>query len=124
MQTKDIILSEGLQGQDDNLDILIALWEQLQLATVDAAHPELDLLTFAQSASYFAIILKAPERPAGGELPTTGAGPTNPMQTVCILFSAHVLSLTAIIGFLTSRLIRPSPYSLQPTALGDAMPAG
>lgn len=51
-----IELSEGLQGQDDNLHILFPLFEQLQLATVEAADPHLDLITFAESAYYFGVI--------------------------------------------------------------------
>ncbi|KAF9457546.1 hypothetical protein BDZ94DRAFT_202162 [Collybia nuda] len=54
--TYDIQLSMGLEGQDDNLDILSRLFEQLQVATVETADPHLDLITFATSAYYFAVI--------------------------------------------------------------------
>lgn len=63
-------LLDGLEGQDDNLDVLFPLFEQLQLATVEAADPHLDLITFATSAYYFGIITEhyipptpAPEPP-------------------------------------------------------------
>lgn len=56
--TYEIELSDGLEGQDDNLDILFPLFEQLQLATVEAADPHLDLITFATSAYYFGVIIE------------------------------------------------------------------
>lgn len=54
--TYEIELLDGLEGQDDNLDTLFPLFEQLQLATVEAADPHLDLITFATSAYYFGVI--------------------------------------------------------------------
>lgn len=50
--------SDGLKDQDDRLDDLTNLFEQLQCATIDACHPELDLITFAQNAHLFSVILK------------------------------------------------------------------
>ncbi|KDQ22395.1 hypothetical protein PLEOSDRAFT_1109506 [Pleurotus ostreatus PC15] len=50
-------LSPGLLGQDDNFDKLSALWEQLQMCTIETADPALDLMTFAENAYYFAIIM-------------------------------------------------------------------
>ncbi|EDR09523.1 uncharacterized protein LACBIDRAFT_318670 [Laccaria bicolor S238N-H82] len=58
---KGVKISRGLQGQDDNLDALSALFEQLQLLTVDASNPELDLITFAHSAYFFGVITEVDE---------------------------------------------------------------
>ncbi|RDB30568.1 hypothetical protein Hypma_007143 [Hypsizygus marmoreus] len=54
----DIWLSNGLEEQDDKLDILTNLFEKLQLATVETSDPGLDLITFAQNTFYFGVILK------------------------------------------------------------------
>ncbi|KAG6907696.1 hypothetical protein DXG01_007752 [Tephrocybe rancida] len=56
----DLYLSDRLIGQDDRLEQLFSLFEQLQLATVEACQPTLDLLTFSDRAFYFAVILKRP----------------------------------------------------------------
>ena len=63
-QAKDIVLSEGLEGQDVNIDALTRLWEELQLASVEAAHPELDLISFASAPTtfYFAVITQKDEK--------------------------------------------------------------
>ena len=61
-QKCEIILSQGLIDQDDNIDFLTTLFETLQLATVEAADPGLDMITFAHSAHYFAVILEKPVR--------------------------------------------------------------
>lgn len=50
-------LSSGLLGQDDNFDKLSALWEQLQMCTIETADPALDLMTFAGNAHYFGVIM-------------------------------------------------------------------
>lgn len=76
----EIWLSEGLVGQDERLDELFALFEQLQLATVDAANPALDLLTFAQSAFYFAVIMKKRSRPQVQQPPQQEAPPPVPTR--------------------------------------------
>ena len=57
-QQSGVFLSERLVGQDSRLDHLLNLFEPLQLATVETCDPALDLLTFAQTAFYFAVILK------------------------------------------------------------------
>ena len=62
-QQYQVVLSEGLDGQDDNIDLLGKLFEELQLATVEAADPSLDFITFAHSAHYFAVILETPAPP-------------------------------------------------------------
>ncbi|KAG5716208.1 hypothetical protein E4T56_gene10748 [Termitomyces sp. T112] len=54
----NVFLSERLVGQDERLDHLVNLFEMLQLATVETCNPTLDLLTFVQSAYYFAVIMK------------------------------------------------------------------
>lgn len=51
-----VTLSNGLEGFDESLQLLIPYFEQLQLVSVEAANPALDLLTFAYSAHYFGVI--------------------------------------------------------------------
>lgn len=63
-QNGGIVLSRGLLDQDDNIDTLSELFEKMQLVTVDIADPSLDLITFAQSAHYFAVILERPGKPS------------------------------------------------------------
>ena len=66
-QTFEVILSRGLVGQDDNIDILLSLFDNLQNATVEAAVSGLDLITFAQSTHYFAVILERPAAHTGAQ---------------------------------------------------------
>lgn len=54
----DLYLSRGLSGQDERFDYLLGLFEQLQLATVETCNPALDIMTFAEVAYYFAVIMK------------------------------------------------------------------
>ncbi|KAL0576075.1 hypothetical protein V5O48_005903 [Marasmius crinis-equi] len=54
-----VVLKRGLEGQDDNLDGLTSLYEELQVASVEAAQ-EQDFLLFAEKAFYFAVIHKEP----------------------------------------------------------------
>lgn len=56
--TREIELSRGLEDQDDNLDSLTILFEKLQLVTVEAADPVMDLITFAHNVYYFAVIIE------------------------------------------------------------------
>ncbi|GLB39161.1 hypothetical protein LshimejAT787_0603230 [Lyophyllum shimeji] len=58
-----VYLSNRLEGQDDHLDHLFCLFEQLQVATVEASRPDMDLLTFAESAYYFGVVLVKRPRP-------------------------------------------------------------
>jgi hypothetical protein len=58
---KGVEISRGLKGQDGNLDALSALFEELQLLTVDTSNPELDLITFAHSAYFFGVITEVDE---------------------------------------------------------------
>ncbi|KAJ7637173.1 hypothetical protein FB45DRAFT_457733 [Roridomyces roridus] len=54
---KNISILRGLDGQDNHIESLMALWEQLQLSAVEvAAQPECDLISFAQTAFFFGII--------------------------------------------------------------------
>ncbi|KAJ8457100.1 hypothetical protein ONZ45_g18451 [Pleurotus djamor] len=57
----DVYLTEGLSGQDDYIDDLTTLYEHLQLSTVETAHPELDVVSFATTCFYFGIILFQPK---------------------------------------------------------------
>ncbi|KAF9266060.1 hypothetical protein L218DRAFT_1075073 [Marasmius fiardii PR-910] len=52
-----IHLKRGLEGQDENLDGLMSLYEDLQLASVEAARED-NLLDFVEKAFYFAVIHK------------------------------------------------------------------
>jgi hypothetical protein len=61
---REIKLSKGLAGQDGNIDVVTNLFKQSQLVTVETACPELDLITFAQCAYYFAVILEGPAGPS------------------------------------------------------------
>ncbi|KAK7036620.1 hypothetical protein VNI00_011553 [Paramarasmius palmivorus] len=54
-----IILHRGLKNQDDNLDILTMLYEELQVAAVEASDPTVDFLSFVAKCFYFAVIYKA-----------------------------------------------------------------
>ncbi|KAF4581283.1 hypothetical protein EYR40_002869 [Pleurotus pulmonarius] len=57
LEWPNMYLSSGLLGQDDNFDKLSALWEQLQMCTIETADPALDLMTFAGNAYYFGVIM-------------------------------------------------------------------
>ncbi|KAF4563809.1 hypothetical protein EYR36_003051 [Pleurotus pulmonarius] len=57
LEGPNMYLSPGLLGQDDNFDKLSALWEQLQMYTIETADPALDLMTFVGNAHYFAVIM-------------------------------------------------------------------
>ncbi|KAG5654561.1 hypothetical protein H0H81_000086 [Sphagnurus paluster] len=46
--SNDVYLSNKLVGQDDHITQLIDLFEQLQLATVETCHPNLDIFTFSE----------------------------------------------------------------------------
>ncbi|KAG7097594.1 hypothetical protein E1B28_004930 [Marasmius oreades] len=54
-----VFLRRGLEGQDENLDGLISLYEDLQLSSVEAARED-DFLAFVENAFYFAVIHKLP----------------------------------------------------------------
>jgi hypothetical protein len=52
-----IAISDGLQGQDDNIDAIMSMWEDLQLSSLDlASQPECDLFSFAQTSFLFGVI--------------------------------------------------------------------
>lgn len=57
-RTKDIVLSRGLEGQDLHLDTLTALYEELQLVSIDT-NPGEDLISFSHRAVYFGVITKS-----------------------------------------------------------------
>ncbi|KAK1226858.1 hypothetical protein PQX77_010162 [Marasmius sp. AFHP31] len=59
-----VILHPGLVGQDANLDLLMALYEQLQVGSVETAHED-NFLLFVENAYYFAVIHKAPDTSVG-----------------------------------------------------------
>jgi len=58
-ESQDIVLSQGLEGQDQHIEVLFKLWEELQTSSVEAAQaPNPDLFSFLESALYFAVILQ------------------------------------------------------------------
>ncbi|KAJ7695355.1 hypothetical protein B0H17DRAFT_1055683, partial [Mycena rosella] len=77
----NILVSDGLEGQDDHFEKISALWEELQLCAVDiAANPECDVLSFSQSAFYLGVITVISNVEKNGvSLPT--ANPLAPSHT-------------------------------------------
>ncbi|KAJ7151186.1 hypothetical protein C8R46DRAFT_1123501 [Mycena filopes] len=59
-----ILISDGLEGHDDNFETLIALWEDLQLSSFEVAaqQPSLDVISFAQTAFFFGVITLDPSK--------------------------------------------------------------
>lgn len=55
-----VAIKKGLEGQDDNLDLLQSYFHQLKAVTVEPSPPELDLLTFAACTHYFGVISLEP----------------------------------------------------------------
>lgn len=51
-----VTIQRGLDGQDDNLDLLQSYFKELKAVTVEPSPPELDLLTFAICTHYFGVI--------------------------------------------------------------------
>ena len=51
-----VTTQRGLEGQDDNLDLLQSYFKELKAVTVEPSPPELDLLTFAICTHYFGVI--------------------------------------------------------------------
>lgn len=51
-----VVIQRGLDGQDDNLDLLETYFKELKAVTVEPSPPELDLLTFAICTHYFGVI--------------------------------------------------------------------
>jgi hypothetical protein len=52
----EVTVQRGLDGQDDNLDLLQSYFKELKAVTVEPSPPELDLLTFAICTHYFGVI--------------------------------------------------------------------
>ena len=52
----EVTVQSGLDGQDDNLDLLQSYFKELKAVTVEPSPPELDLLTFAICTHYFGVI--------------------------------------------------------------------
>jgi len=55
-QDSGVYLTQGLQGRDDQIDVLIDLFEQSQTVTVETANPMLDLISFAQDCTEFWLV--------------------------------------------------------------------
>ena len=51
-----VTIQRGLDGQDNNLDLLETYFKELKAVTVEPSPPELDLLTFAICTHYFGVI--------------------------------------------------------------------
>jgi RimJ/RimL family protein N-acetyltransferase len=58
-QTQGISLSQGLNRQDLNIDIILRFWNELQISSADAAQaPMPDLFSFAHTAVFLAVIMQ------------------------------------------------------------------
>ncbi|KAJ7770464.1 hypothetical protein B0H16DRAFT_1306923 [Mycena metata] len=57
---KHILISDGLEGQDDNFESLMTLWEDLQLSSFEVAaqQPSMDVISFAHAAFFFGVITR------------------------------------------------------------------
>ncbi|ESK96358.1 spermidine n1-acetyltransferase [Moniliophthora roreri MCA 2997] len=75
-----VILRSGLHNQDDNLDELVALYEEFQVASVEASNPAEDFLTFASRCFHFAAICKPEEGLVKYEDTETRRGRAPPVQ--------------------------------------------
>jgi len=56
LQDFGVYLTQGLQGRDDQIDVLVDLFEESQTVTVETANPMLDLISFAQDCTEFWLI--------------------------------------------------------------------
>ena len=54
--TRHLQVHPGLEGFDEDLDALTALYQELQQCSADVAHPKLDFLTFACSAHWLGVL--------------------------------------------------------------------
>jgi hypothetical protein len=83
-ETDDIVLWQGLEGHDFNIDLLMTLWEDIQASSAEAAQaPAPDLFSFAQNAFYFAVIMKKSNQGAKKkDAPTQNTGTF--LALVCI----------------------------------------
>lgn len=60
----------GLEGQDDNIDVLQGYFRQMQTMTVETSmDPDIDLLTFALSAHYFGVVMMGSTEQPGSQTP-------------------------------------------------------
>jgi hypothetical protein len=58
MKISHVYVRMGLEGQDDDIDVLQGYFRQMQTMTVEAAmDSDIDLLTFALSAHYFGVVM-------------------------------------------------------------------
>ena len=57
-----VTVQRGLEGQDDNLDLLQTYFKELKAVTVEPSPPELDLLTFAICTHYFGVITMSEQK--------------------------------------------------------------
>ncbi|KAF7323938.1 Spermidine n1-acetyltransferase [Mycena kentingensis (nom. inval.)] len=76
-----VIISEGLEGQDLNFDRINYLFEALRPAAYEiASQPECDVVSFAQSCTYFGVIAKqkVPNDPTPSLVPPPTAGQGKP----------------------------------------------
>ncbi|KAF8801113.1 hypothetical protein BYT27DRAFT_7342177 [Phlegmacium glaucopus] len=56
VKPKAVSIKKGLEGQDDNLDLLQSYFQELKAVTVEPSLPDVDLLTFAICTHYFGVI--------------------------------------------------------------------
>ena len=105
----------GLEGQDDNLDLLQVYFKELQTMTVEPS--DLDLLTFALSAHYFGVIMmeesscnaenKGGEdsRQAAPEIPSKLSGSVEPRPAV----SRHMAGAYVLLSDIIFQIIDVPP---------------
>lgn len=54
----DTYVGVGLEGQDDNIEILQGYFREMQMMTVETSmNTDIDFLTFAMTAQYFGVIM-------------------------------------------------------------------
>ncbi|KAF7300603.1 hypothetical protein HMN09_00945500 [Mycena chlorophos] len=77
-----VLISVGLEGQDNNFDTLSRLWEQLQASAYEpASQPEADVVSFAQGCVLFGVISKKFE-PEQSKVTSDIMAESNPFNVV------------------------------------------
>lgn len=76
-----IVVRQGLEGQDENIEVLQGYFREMQTMTVETSmDADLDLLTFALGAHYFGVIIKEDHKES--KCGTDGRGEARPTDHV------------------------------------------
>lgn len=67
-----VTIKKGLEGQDDNIDLLQSYFKELKAVTVEPSSPDVDLLTFAICTHYFGVITMTPSQQVANDEDTEG----------------------------------------------------